>query len=325
MSREVNWAVLGTGVIANEFAQAMKKAGRRPYAVGNRTVAKAYDYAQKYGIAKVYEDFRAMFTDENVDVIYITTPHNTHIDFMLEALKNGKHLLVEKSITLNSSQLEKAVRLAAERNLVLAEAMTIYHMPLYKKLRQIVQDGELGKISMIQVNFGSYKEYDMKNRFFNMELAGGALLDIGVYAISLARLFLQSKPDEILSTVRYAPSGSDEMSGIVMTNPDGQMVVISLTMHCKQPKRCNICGDKGYIEIMEYPRAQQAKIVYTADCRVQEINEGTTADALYYELLDMEKAICGDKSVMLLDYTRDVMDIMTKIRNNWGMKYPEEL
>lgn len=325
MEKEINWAVLGTGIIANEIAQSMQKVGRRPFAVGNRTTAKAHDYAAKYGIGKVYEDFHEMFTDDDVDVIYITTPHNTHIDFMLEALRNGKHILVEKSITLNSQQLEEAVKLAAEKKLVLAEAMTIYHMPLYKKLRQLVQNDALGKISLIQVNFGSYKEYDMMNRFFNMNLAGGALLDIGVYAISLARLFLKSKPDDIISKVSYAPSGSDEMSGIVMTNPDGQMVVISLTMHCKQPKRCNICGDKGYIEIMEYPRAQQAKIVHTLTGEVQEINEGSTADALLYEILDMEKAIRGDGAAMLLDNTRDVMDIMTKIRNDWGMKYPEEM
>ena len=174
---KLNWAVLGTGVVANQMAQAMQDVGRKLYAVGNRTHSKAVDFANKYGIEKVYEDLNDMFYDDNVDVIYITSPHNTHIDFIMKALEHGKHILCEKSITLNSVELEKALKKADGKNLVLAEAMTIYHMPLYKKLMKLVADGEIGDVSMIQANFGSYKDYDMKNRFFNMNLAGGSMLD----------------------------------------------------------------------------------------------------------------------------------------------------
>ena len=202
--------------------------------------------------------------------------------------------------------------------------MTIYHMPLYKKLMKLVADGEIGDVSMIQANFGSYKDYDMKNRFFNMNLAGGAMLDIGVYAISLARCFLKSKPDNVISTVKFAPSGVGEMSGIVMTNKEGQMTVISLSLHTKQPKRCVICGDKGYIEIMEYPRACKATIVCTETGERKEICEGETERALQYEMEDMEEEISKRSGCMLMEYTKDVMEIMTDIRNEWGLKYPEE-
>ena len=319
---KLNWAVLGTGVVANQMAQAMQGVGCKLYAVGNRTHSKAVDFANKYGIEKVYDDLNDMFYDDNVDVIYITSPHNTHIDFIMKALENGKHILCEKSITLNSVELEKALKKADEKNLVLAEAMTIYHMPLYKKLMKLVENGEIGDVSMIQANFGSYKDYDMKNRFFNMNLAGGAMLDIGVYAISLARCFLKSKPDNVISTVKFAPSGVDEMSGIVMTNKEGQMTVISLSLHTKQPKRCVICGDKGYIEIMEYPRAWEAAIHYVESGETQKITAGENADALVYELEDMERAINGEHGCMHLDYTWDVMDMMTGVRN---FKYPEEM
>ena len=134
---DIKWAVLGTGVIANEMAVALKKIGRNIYAVGNRTYSKAVDFAKKYGIEKVYDDFNDMFTDSDVDVIYITTPHNTHIEFMKKAIRNGKHILVEKSITLNSRELNEAMELAALHNVVIGEAMTIYHMPVYKKLKEI--------------------------------------------------------------------------------------------------------------------------------------------------------------------------------------------
>lgn len=325
MGKTINWAILGTGVVANEMAQALKNAGKKVYAVGNRTHEKAIAFAEKYGIEKVYDDFHEMFSDEEVDVIYITTPHNTHIDFMTEALSHGKHILCEKAITLNREELEKAEKLAKEKQVVLAEAMTIYHMPLHKKLRKMVSDGTIGDVEMIQINFGSFKEYNMENRFFNPNLAGGALLDIGVYAISLARCYLKSKPSKVISMMRKAPSGVDEMSGIVMQNDEGQMVVISLSLHTKQPKRCNICGEKGYIEIYDYPRAEEAKIVYTESGAVETIKEGEMSRALQYEMEDMEKAITGNDEDILQDYTRDVMELMTDLRKEWEMYYPEEL
>lgn len=137
---------------------------------------KAVAFAEKYGIEMVYDCIDDMFLDENVDIIYITSPHNTHFQFMEKALTHGKHILVEKSITLNSTELERMAALADANHLIMAEAMTIWHMPLYKKLWEIVQSGALGKVQIMTLNFGSYKEYNMQNRFFNMNLAGGAML-----------------------------------------------------------------------------------------------------------------------------------------------------
>ena len=137
--REIHWAVLGTGVIANEMATALEKNGKKLYAVGNRTYEKAVKFGEKYGIKKVFTDFNEMFTDPEVDVIYITTPHNTHIQFMKKAIENGKHILVEKSITLNSEELDEALELAKEKGVIVAEAMTIFHMPVYKELKKILE------------------------------------------------------------------------------------------------------------------------------------------------------------------------------------------
>lgn len=321
---DIKWAVLGTGVIANEMAVALQKSGKKIYAVGNRTHSKAVDFAVKYGIQKVYDDFHEMFTDSEVDAIYITTPHNTHIEFMKQALKNGKHLLVEKSITLNSNELNEAVSIARDNNLVLGEAMTIYHMPIYRKLREILDSGKLGKVNIITTNFGSFKEYDMSNRFFNRNLAGGAMLDIGVYALSFIRWFMESKPDQLLSQVKLAPTGVDEQASLLLTNKEGQMATAALSLHSKQPKRGMISCEKGFIEIMEYPRAWEAKITYVEDGSVEIIKNGENADALKYELDDMEAAIKGDRSHIYLDYTVDVMDMMTEFRKQWGMYYPEE-
>ena len=272
---------------------------------------------------KVYDNIDDVYKDKDVDIIYISTPHNTHISFLRKAISAGKHVLCEKSITLNSKELEEAVELAKKNNVVLAEAMTIYHMPIYKELKRRIDNNEFGKLNLIQMNFGSFKEYDMNNRFFNRNLAGGAMLDIGVYALSFVRYFMSSKPNQILSQVKFVPSGVDEMASVLLKNKEEEMATVILSLRAKQPKRGTISFEKAYIEIYEYPRAQEAVITYTDDGHKEVISEGLTSMALKYEVNDMEAAINGNNN-MHLDYTIDVMDMMTSIREDWGMKYPEE-
>lgn len=299
--------------------------GKIMYAVANRTHEKAVAFAEKYGIAKVYDSMDEVFVDEKVDIIYITTPHNTHYEFMKAALENGKHILVEKSITLNSKELDEIISLADEKQLIVAEAMTIWHMPLYKKLWDIIKNGDLGKVQMITINFGSFKEYNMENRFFNMNLAGGAMLDIGVYALSIVRSFMDKKPEEIVSQRKVSPTGSDEQATILLKNESDQMATVALSMHSKQPKRAMISCEKGYIEIMEFPRAEKATIVDAETGGKTEIDCGCTADVLQYELTDMEQAVSRQNADdMKLAFSKDVMDIMTEIRKDWNMKYPGE-
>ena len=323
--KKLKWAVLGVGVIANEMAQALQKMGKTLYAVGNRTHDKAVAFAEKYGVQKVYDKIEDMFQDDSVDIIYITSPHNTHYNFMKQALESGKNIFVEKSITLNSRELDEMIKLANEKKLILAEAMTIWHMPLYKELWRIVQSGELGKVQIITMNFGSFKEYNMNNRFFNMNLAGGAMLDIGVYALSIVRSFMEETPTDILSQWKPSPTGSDEQATILLKNTQGQMATVALSMHSKQPKRAMISCEKGYIEIMEYPRADKAVIVDAETGASREISAGERPNALYYEMLDMENAVrTGNVENMKLNFTKDVMDIMTTLRKSWNMKYPNE-
>ena len=145
---------------------------------------------------------------------------------MRQAIENGKHILVEKSITLNSDELKEMAALAEEKHVIIGEAMTIYHMPIYKKLKELLETGVLGKVNLITMNFGSFKEYDMNNRFFNRNLAGCAMLDIGVYALSFIRWFMDSKPDQLLSQVKAAPTGVDEQAGLLLLNPEGQMATV---------------------------------------------------------------------------------------------------
>lgn len=319
-----NWGIVGTGWIAHEMGQALKNLNGTIYGVCSGKIVNAQKFADEFNVEHIYADTKAMFADENIDIVYIATPHNSHYKIMKETLLQGKHVFCEKAITVNEKQLEECYTIAEEKNLVICDGTTILHMPLYKKLRKIVADGVLGKVKMVQVNFGSCKEYDVNNRFFSKELAGGALLDIGVYAVSFARFFMRSKADVVLTTANYFETGVDETSGIILKNPEGEMAVIALTMRAKQPKRGIVACEHGYIEINEYPRAAEAEIVYTADGRREKISAGESKKALEYEITDMENYVDTKGGRENLQIVRDVMATLTAIRNQWGMKYEFE-
>ncbi|WP_083662138.1 Gfo/Idh/MocA family protein [Thermophilibacter provencensis] len=323
---ELRWAVIGCGVIANQMATSLALAGRHLRGVANRTREKAVAFAEKHHVERVYDTAEDLYADPDVDAVYVTTPHNTHIRYLRGALAAGKHVLCEKSITLNSAELAEARALAAANGVVLMDATTILHMPLYRELRRRADAGEFGRMNLAQVSFGSYKEYgDLTNRFYNRGLAGGAMLDIGVYALSIMRLFMASQPEEVVSLGNLASTGVDEAGGIVCRNAEGQLGVISLTLHSKQPKRAVISFDRCYVEVTEYPRADAATIVWTADGHREAVRAGVEGYALCYEMADLERAVAGDaRAAALIDTASDVMDLMTRLRADWGVTYPEE-
>ena len=322
--KKLNWGILGTGWIAHEMGEALNEVNGEIYAVCATTLENAQKYAEEFQVTKAYGSADEMIADPNVDIVYIATPHNLHYQFLLQAVKAGKHVFCEKSITVNSRQLEECVAIAKEKGLVICDGMTLLHMPLYKKLKEMISEGAIGDVKMVQVNFGSCKEYDVTNRFFSKELAGGALLDIGVYATSFARFFMKSKPNAVLTTANYFETGVDETSGILLKNPDGEMAVMALTMRAKQPKRGVVAGEKGFIEIYDYPRAVKATITYTETGKTEVIEEGDSTKALQYEVADMQNYVWNNGGEENLAIVRDVMETLTSIRNQWGMVYPFE-
>lgn len=325
-AKKLKWATIGTGVIAHQMAESMALAGRHLYAVQNRTQAKAEAFAKRYGIEKVYETLDELLADPELDAIYITTPHNTHINYLIPALLAGKHVLCEKSITLNSKELKEARAAAKDGGAILMDATTILHMPLYKELRRRYLAGDFGRMNIANINFGSYKDYgDMTNRFYNINLAGGAMLDIGVYALTIMRLFMDKTPCELSSFVNLAKTGVDESSVLLAKNDVGQLGCVSLSLHSKQPKRSVISFDKCYLEVDSYPRADTAKLVWTEDGSEEIVAVGQEGYALCYEVADLERAVAGDaEAAGLIDVAQDVMDMMTNFRQSWGVVYPEE-
>ncbi|CUN89824.1 Gfo/Idh/MocA family oxidoreductase [Clostridium perfringens] len=321
--KKLKWGILGPGNIARDFAQALNRVNGEVYAVASRNKERAEQFARENNVKKAYGSYDEIIKDNDIDVVYIATPHSNHYEYIIKSLNNNKHVLCEKAITVNEKELEEALKIAREKNLVLEEAMTLFHMPLYENVIKKINKEDLGKVNMVQVSFGSFKEYDENNRFFNLDLAGGALLDIGTYALSFARYFLSSMPDEILSTVKKAKTGVDEQSGIILKTKEYEIATISLAFRSKMPKRGIVSCDNGFITIDNFPRANKATINYL-DGTVEVIECGEEEKALDYEVSFMESRINENKESNSLELTYDVTKIMNKVRKDWGIVYPFE-
>ncbi|HHQ4319905.1 Gfo/Idh/MocA family oxidoreductase [Clostridium perfringens] len=321
--KKLKWGILGPGSIARDFAQALNRVNGEVYAVASRNKERAEKFARENNVKKAYGSYDEIIKDKDIDVVYIATPHSNHYEYIIKSLNNNKHVLCEKAITVNEKELEEALKIAREKNLVLEEAMTLFHMPLYEKVIKKINKEDLGKVNMVQVSFGSFKEYDENNRFFNLDLAGGALLDIGTYALSFARYFLSSMPEEILSTVKKAKTGVDEESGIILKTKEDEIATISLAFRSKMPKRGIVSCDNGFITIDNFPRANKATINYL-DGKVEVIECGEEEKALDYEVIFMEEKINENKESNSIDLTYDVTKIMNKVRKDWGILYPFE-
>lgn len=314
--KKYQWGIIGLGNIAHEFAEHFDQETSELAAVASRTIDKAEAFAQRYHIPKAYGSYQEMLNDQEIDIIYIAVPNRQHSQHIMEALAANKHVLCEKAITMNKKELTEAMKLAEEKNLVLAEAMTIFNMPLYQQLRSLIDTNKLGALKMIQAPFGSYKDPDPTNRFFNPELAGGALLDIGTYAVSFARFFLSSQPEVIASTMVPFETGVDEQSVTILRNKENELATISLTFQAKMPKVGIVAFEEGYITITDYPRADRAEIIFN-DGTKEWIESGSTAQAMNYEIENMVKTIKGELPNRSLFLTHDVIEILEGMQKLW--------
>jgi len=314
--KQYNWGIIGLGDIAASFANSFHQENSRIAAVASRTLTKAQTFAKEHAISTAYGSFEELLADDLIDIIYIAVPNRQHISHILKALEAGKHVLCEKAITMNSEELTVAIRLAEEKGLILAEAMTIFNMPLYHELKSLIDANRFGKLKMIQAPFGSYKEPDPNNRFFNPDLAGGALLDIGTYAASFVRWFFTAQPKVIASVMQPFSTGVDEQSATILQNDVQEMATVSLSFQAKMPKQGIVAFEEAYIVINEYPRADEAK-VYFNDGTVETIISGDTNEALNYEITNMIKMIEGTLPNQSLFLTKDVIDLLDQMQQTW--------
>lgn len=318
--KKIKWGMVGTGIIGNEFAEAFNADNAELLAVGSRFKEKAQAFADKYKIPKAYGSYDKLYSDKEIDVVYFGTPNSHHAQNMLDALNAGKHVFCEKAITMNKKELDEVMDLAKKKNLIVAEAMTIYHMPIYHEIKERIDNGDFGELKLASAYFGSLKDENPNQRFFNPELGGGALLDIGVYALSFVQFFLDSNPVEFSTIVQMHPSGVDDKSSIAYTTEAGTLANIILSFRGKLPKQGVIVCELAHITFNEYPRADQALITYH-DGETESVTSGSSIQALNYEVENISNSILTGNDLTNIDNTIRVNYLMDKAASEWEMNW----
>ena len=320
MTRKIKWGIIGLGDIANEFAISFESDKADLVAVASRSLDKAQLFAEKHNIPKAYGNYNEIYEDEDIDVVYVATPNSVHAENMIDILNAGKHILCEKAITMNAKELDTVLDLAEKKKLIVAEAMTIFHMPVYKQIKERVKSGEFGTLKMATSYFGSLKEDDPTNRFFNPDLGGGALLDIGVYALSFVQYFLEADIDEFTTIVKPFETGVDEMSTISYSTTEGTLASVTLSFRGKLPKQGVVVCENAYITFMNYPRADEAVITYP-DGELEVVRAGDTACGLTYEVENISEMLLTGEDLSEIEITKRVNKIMDKTARAWGMDW----
>ncbi len=312
---KVKWGVIGPGNIASNFVSDFQHvANGEVVAVGSRSKSRAREFADRHAIEVSYGSYDELCQSDEVDAIYVATPHNFHFEQASLAIKYGKAVLCEKPITTSLKDFHVLRRLAAENKTLLMEGMWTYFLPAIKKAKQWVNEGRIGVIKHVKSDFGFYADFDPQNRLFNPELAGGALLDIGVYPIALANYFLEGLPTDIKVHSRKASTGVDSDVMMSFTYPE-VMATLHASLECRLPNYTYIIGDKGYIEI---PNAWQAKIcsLYIESERIDHYNDGRNNFGFNYEIEAFNADFLAgrlESSIMLHQSSEQLQSLMEKV------------
>lgn len=319
-------AILGAGGIAGTMASTIREMPEVvSYAVAARDYDRAKAFAQKYGFEKAYGSYEEMLGDGKVELVYIATPHSHHYEHIKLCLEHGKHVLCEKAFTANAVQAEEVLNLAKKKGLLLAEAIWTRYMPMRKKLEEVIAGGEIGKPSVLTANLG-YRISHVP-RMITPELAGGALLDLGVYPINFALMAFGTEIERISSAAVLMENGLDSQDSITFLYKDGKMAQLYATMLSQTDRQGVISGDRGYLVVENINNCERIR-VYNLDRRETACYEAPVQISGYeYEVRSCIKAIQEGKLEcweMPHEEILRVMKLMDGLRAEWGIRFPFE-
>jgi predicted dehydrogenase len=244
----IRWGILGTGGIARTFTEDLQVLGHEVAAVGSRATGTAEEFAGRYGIGRAYGSYAELAADDQVDVVYVATTHNVHHAAARTCLEAGRPVLVEKPFTTSAADAADLVALARERELFAMEAMWTRFNPLVGRVRELVADGAIGEVKAVYADFAENHPYDASHRLWAPALAGGALLDVGVYPVSFAWMLL-GEPATVQAVSTPAPTGVDANTGILFGYDSGAVALLHCGFLAKSPQTATITGTKGWIEV----------------------------------------------------------------------------
>jgi predicted dehydrogenase len=322
----VRWGILGTGDVAGQFAHDVQFVDHAELvAVGSRTLDKAEGFAERYGIRRPHGSYASLAADPEVDAVYVASPHPWHEEHTLLCLRRDKAVLCEKPLALNARQGERVVAEARRRDLFLMEAMWTYFFPAMERVRHCLQEGRLGDIHLVKADFCFRIDYDPAFRLFNMDLGGGALLDVGIYPIALAQLVFQEAPVAVRSVAHRCDTGADDRAALMLEYAGGRCALLTCASRMELEQTAVIAGSDARIEI---PRFSQP------DC-FRVVSPGTTTEERFersgygyaYEARHVGECLrqgLRESPVMPHRRSLELLGVMDAARAQWGLRYPME-
>ncbi|MFD8716959.1 Gfo/Idh/MocA family protein [Streptomyces sp. NPDC059629] len=328
--QSVRWGILATGGIAAAFAaDLVDLPDAEIVAVASRTAASAEAFAERFGIGRAYGDWESLARDEDIDVVYVATPHSAHRAAAGLCLEAGRNVLCEKAFTVNGREAEELVALAKEHDRFLMEAMWTYCNPLVRRLTALVADGAIGAVRTVQADFGLEGPFPPAHRLRDPALGGGALLDLGVYPVSFAHLLL-GEPDGMSARAVLSEEGVDLQTGALLSWESGALAMVHCSIVGGTGTSASITGSHGRIDIPDgffHPE----RFVLHRDGRDPEEFVMDPADGprntLRHEAREVMRALrAGEKESPLvpLDGTLAVMRTLDTLRGQIGVRYPGE-
>ena len=324
---EYNWGIIGAGNIAGSFAEDLKLLPQaRLKAVSSRSADRASAFAKKYKIPDWYDSWDAMAADPGIDIVYVATHHPFHFQNTRLCLEAGKAVICEKPFTMNRRELDILVNIAREKKVFLMEAIWSRFLPSTRKVMEVKESGELGKLSDVYADFGFRFEFDKEHRLFDPAKGGGALLDIGIYPVFISQL-MAGPPQKIMATARFAPTGIDQSCNMIFEH--GKEVVSSLncTLLSDAPIEANLMFEHGWIRMESWWLTPGSITIHRSGRKPKRVKFREPGNGHHYEAAEVMK--CLDRGLtespsLPLDFSLDLMGTLDAVRAACGISYPQD-
>jgi predicted dehydrogenase len=326
MDREIRWAVVGPGRIAEKVVEDVVHVdGARVVAVASRSLQRAEDFASRHGVGRAYGSYLEVLADPDVDVLYIATPHPQHAPIALAALQAGKALLVEKSFTATLPGAQQVVDLARSTGTFVMEAMWTRFQPAVVALRELVADGAIGDVRSVQADLGVAREFEPEDRLFSLELGGGALLDLGVYVVSFGQMLLGT-PDTVHVVGSRFPTGVDAEASLLLGYSDGRSASLVTSLRNALPGSARVFGTRGWIDVLPRFHHPQTLVLHRAGAEPETITRPQVGGGYSHELVEVTECLRAgrtESAVMPLADTLVVQGVLQQAADQLGVRHAE--
>jgi predicted dehydrogenase len=326
MGNKTRWGIISTGSIAKTFATGLKSVENAELvAVASRTQQKAEAFGDQFAVPRRHGSYEALAEDDDVDVVYVATPHPMHHPNTLLCLRAGKAVLCEKPFAVNAGQAGEMIDLAQEKGLFLMEAMWTRFLPTLVRTRELLSNNAIGQVQMVCADFAFRAGWNPQSRLLNPALAGGGLLDVGVYCVSLASMVL-GEPKRITGLAHLGETGVDEQSAVVMGYDAGRLAVAVSGVRMSTPHEAMIIGTEGRIRLHS-PWWRGTRLTLSAGGKDETFDLPFKGNGYTHEAEEVGRCLAAGKresDIMPLNETLAIMNTLDRIRAQWGLNYPME-